>query len=116
MNPVNFIPVNRIASIVGFSKGEHYNFKGNEYSRDKDIPYQIRPIRHSEYSNPSFIDITGRKYGRLTVLGLSADVPKRWVVRCDCGKYSMRQTKSLRLLNQMMCDECTKVERMRGML
>lgn len=38
---------------------------------------------------PSFIDITGNKYGRLSVLGRSADRDDKriwWNCKCDCGQ------------------------------
>lgn len=36
----------------------------------------------------SFIDITGNKYNRLSVVGLDRLAGKRsfWVCKCDCGK------------------------------
>lgn len=40
---------------------------------------------------PSFIDLTGHKFGRLTALHLLPKDPKRqnrpyWLFRCDCGR------------------------------
>lgn len=34
---------------------------------------------------PARIDITGQRYGRLTVISYSGN--QRWLCRCDCGNY-----------------------------
>lgn len=41
-------------------------------------------------------DLTGKRIGRLQVVGMSRDVRKRWVVRCDCGAFEMRSARSIR--------------------
>lgn len=39
------------------------------------------------------IDLTGRRYGRLTVIGEAAKLPgnsnRRWLCRCECGKEAV---------------------------
>lgn len=44
----------------------------------------------------TFVDLTGRKKGRLTVLGLLADNHSLWVVRCSCGMYTVRTSRSIK--------------------
>ncbi len=41
------------------------------------------------------VDLTGRECGRLQVIGLHADMKKRWVVRCACGDYEVRSAKAI---------------------
>lgn len=46
-----------------------------------------------------FLDITGRRFGKLTVLYLSEEtrkqVNKKWMCRCDCGSEVLRDGRSL---------------------
>lgn len=39
---------------------------------------------HPISNHPRFHDLTGKKYGRLLVLGYSGNC--KWLCRCDCGK------------------------------
>lgn len=41
-------------------------------------------------------NLTGKRRGRLVVQGLAKYIPKRWVVRCDCGTYEVRTSKAIR--------------------
>jgi hypothetical protein len=41
------------------------------------------------------VDLTGKRYGRLQVIGLHAYLKKRWVVRCACGDYEVRSAKAI---------------------
>lgn len=38
----------------------------------------------------------GHRFGRMTVVGYSADVPRRWVVRCACGVFTLRKLKAIK--------------------
>lgn len=51
----------------------------------------------------NFEDLTGRKFGRLTVVGRGEDYinPKgkrrpRWICQCECGGTSLTQTPALK--------------------
>ncbi len=73
--------------------------------------------------NPELIDFRGRKFGRLTVLGLQQkDNSSRmasWVCRCACGGYCTRTAKSLKVADRggnsfvAMCGRCDYVQRLR---
>lgn len=55
---------------------------------------------------PNFIDITGHRYGRLTVLSLAPRAPSqrvRWLCRCDCGQETVVVTSDLRGGNTKSC-------------
>lgn len=71
------------------------------------------------------LDLTGQRFGRLVVIGLSArakknnNAPAGWVVRCDCGWFEERTAKALRrgcdreeLNNNVACSECGYVAQM----
>lgn len=49
---------------------------------------------------PAFIDLTGQRYGRLTVIGKDLAVKKgkpiRWICQCDCGNIKSIQGANLR--------------------
>lgn len=62
-----------------------------------------------------FKDITGKKFGRLTVLknvGRSADRKALWEARCKCGNTITTLGKSLRLGHTQSCG-CLQVDRAR---
>lgn len=40
----------------------------------------------------NFIDLTGGKFGHLTVIGIEGGVPLRWICKCDCGNTSLVRT------------------------
>ena len=67
---------------------------------------------------PSFISteilpkdrvLTGKKFGRLTVVGYLG--PKSWCVRCACGKYTRKTSTTInRGHKDSMCPECQNKE------
>lgn len=71
------------------------------------------PITLKKPDNPTFVDLTGRKKGTLTVIGVSYSTlgssgkGLRWVVQCDCGSYEIRTTKSInKTLTYDACGIC----------
>lgn len=101
---LNNTPVNKTASLV-ISRGEHWHptTKGREV--DSDSPLPTKPCGDEER------DLSGVRFGRFSVIGKSKDVKKRWVVRCDCGKYTLRRSKAI--LNesnqQDRCEACKEL-------
>lgn len=84
--------------------------KGFQYVPDKNIPetkFHVDaqpPLRRPLRNAPDF---TGIRYGRLRVLGLHATLKKRWVVRCDCGRFENRWAKTIRNAHpEDSCDMC----------
>lgn len=71
--------------------------------------YAPPPLREIP-PGPSFTDITGLRFGRLTVLGLAAagfDGKKtRWSCRCTCGKYSTHRGPALVAGHEERCHDC----------
>lgn len=64
-------------------------------------------------------DLTGVKFGRFVVIGVSLWVPKknrrRWVAKCKCGRYQIFSTKAIKThmnlgIDCLKCVECNKTE------
>ena len=87
-------PINKTAGIV-VSKGFRYSPNKKAGSALFDTPPALKPAP-SLTDNESFTDLTGTRFGRLVVFGMSAQFKKRWVCRCDCGKYTMRSSKAIK--------------------
>jgi hypothetical protein len=57
--------------------------------------------------------LTGIRFGRFTVQGLALEFPKRWVARCDCGKYQLFTAKAIRnteYARESMCQHCRAIK------
>ena len=97
-------PINATAARV-ISNGTHFNCNKVIQEFESDTPHPLKNLP-SKTEN-----LTGKRVGRFTVLGMSRDLKKRWVVRCDCGTYSMRRRKAiLNPANNMdRCGECLEI-------
>lgn len=99
-------PVDAVAARV-VARGEQFEYRANVTSLDSDLPLPIKPIPDAARLNPSFKDYTGERFGRFTVLGLSADRKARWVCRCVCGRYGMRSSNAIAAAApDSCCDQC----------
>lgn len=99
-------PVDAVAArVVG--KGEQFEYQAASTSLDSDLPLAVKPIPDAAQANPSFKNHTGERFGRFTVIGLSADRKGRWVCRCVCGRYSMRSSSAIvSSAEDACCDQC----------
>lgn len=106
MKPGHERPVNRLAArVVG--AGNSYEFKMSDGAVNSFLPLPTRPVARAEACQPCFTDLTGMKLGRLTVIGISADVLARWVVRCVCGTYGLRTAKAIKkAAPDSCCHQC----------
>lgn len=100
-------PINKTAAIVT-SCGVHYEPNKIVQTNDSDLPIATRPITKAELKQKCFVDLTRFRVGRLLVIGAARDFKGRWVVRCDCGKYSTRRAKSIKNPEnaQDRCEHC----------
>ena len=104
-------PINRQAAIVT-GKGASFDPQKKIQTKDSDTPIPFRWPNPIEIINQYFIDLTGRKFGRFTVLGVYAEartkIGLRWVVRCVCGTYSVRAGKAIKNKNNAhdRCEQC----------
>ena len=89
------VPVNRMAAI-SVSTGVHWEPNKKIALEESDCPIETAPPPRNIALNPHFKDLTGEKFGRLTVVGLHATRTKIWVCRCSCGRYTTRRAKSVR--------------------
>ena len=92
-------PVNATASRVT-SKGIHWESQNPppEYHWHSDAPPKLKPVGGN--GSPLFVDLTGVRQGRLTVIGylgkLNPKASARWLVRCDCGDYEARSARAIK--------------------
>lgn len=103
-------PINKTAALV-VSRGIGY-----EPNCKIQVPEYVGPplmVKKSDHPRASgFIDLTGMRKGRLTVIGLMLEMKGRWVVRCVCGTYTTRSAKSIKSVDSNpraqydACREC----------
>jgi len=103
------LPVNKSSKSVVSKSNERYNnfHPGDMLTNSIGLPIKNIPSHVN--------DLTGIKKGRLTVIGLSASFSKdnghgyRWVVRCSCGRYEIRRSRTILKGNQNdMCNICKR--------
>ncbi|MFL5900897.1 MAG: hypothetical protein ACJ75S_06825 [Solirubrobacterales bacterium] len=120
-------PVNRDAARV-MMPGVHYEKTLHPDAKHWKVPpphYRFIP----QAGNPQSIDLTGTKFGLLTVVGWMGAIggscgrqrkgpdkpPKRmgaWLVRCACGDYEVRTARAIRNPNNKSdrCSICRDVQ------
>lgn len=100
-------PINKTAAIV-ISRGVHYEPNKIVQTNDSDLPIATRPITKEEFKQQCFVNLTGFRVGRLSVIGVARDFKGKWVVRCDCGIYSTRRAKSIKNPENVQdrCEHC----------
>ena len=96
------IPVDRVASRV-IGEGSHHQPKKKFSVLHWEAPPSIRPKPKGLR-----VDLTGKTFGRFTVLGVLAGVENQWVVRCACGDYEIRRAKAINnpKNNRDCCENC----------
>lgn len=98
--------LNKTAAVVT-GRGEHWEPK----IKVNNLHLQAPPKMKSVPGDAGFVDLTGVKFGRFTVLGLMASDGGRWVVRCACGSYETRRRKAITNQNNKWdrCVECRQL-------
>lgn len=108
------MPFDKTAGQVA-ARGESFEYTPPETVVHSETPIETRQATHREKLDPLFVDLTGVKGGRLTVIGIAATSPvdkRRWVVRCKCGDYEVRRAKIIKqwlteeFNGHAMCHEC----------
>jgi hypothetical protein len=94
--------------------------RGTHYEPDVNFAcvehFDAPPPMTSVPKCPQFVDFTGARFGRLTVVGLGRPDGNgksgRWVVRCACGDFEYRRTAAIkRALEREHCEaRCKKCE------
>lgn len=83
-------PVDKKAAMV-MARGEHYNPQIKIQQAHWSAPPPTIPVLKGQ-------DLTGKRVGRLTVVGKHSSNKSKgaiWLVRCDCGDYETRSSKSI---------------------
>ncbi len=114
MFEIDLLPINRASARVA-SKGVHYDHR----CQDRNTPHwHIMPEVCD--INPISGIRAGQRKGRLVVTGkypqnVSKKRTARYVVRCDCGRFTIRCAKSIRNSKNKndMCGECRQVENLK---
>lgn len=106
MNETNFTPINKQAAI-SMSKGFDYISNKNKAHLEGRNPLPIMDIPKKEKNQTKFNDLTGFKFARFTVIG-RYKLGKGWVVRCNCGVYTVRSVKAINNKENIQdrCEEC----------
>lgn len=119
-NPLNTIPRDITAKKVVYDKGDKYDAKVKGISvLHSTLPLPIRKtIPNHLKRDPNFRDLSGIKFGYLTVVGLFAlDKYDKWVVRCACGCYEVRRSTIINSnpteIDRTRCLGCLDLERLR---
>lgn len=101
------VPVDRVAAWVT-GPGEHFTPRNKVLTNDSEFPIETRHPTVGERNTNGFIDLTGRRVGRFTVIGVARHFAAQWVVRCDCGRYSTRRAKAIKNAEntQDRCEHC----------
>jgi hypothetical protein len=87
-------PLNASASRVT-ARGEHWV---PETQMPPGLKHWKAPPSMEATPSPAF-DLTGKKFGRFTVLGLSTERASdgaRWICRCVCGDFEARSAKTIK--------------------
>lgn len=104
----NFTPVNKTAAkvIKESSIDDQFHTKKAD-GASKDF-YWETPRPHVNLTRNE-TNLTGTKFGRFTVVGKL--VNKKWQVRCSCGNYSARKSKSIKNPNNNndCCEVCREL-------
>ena len=97
----------RAMDAIVTGKGVRFNPKTNVQQWGVCPPLKSTPQATEE--------LKGRKFGRLTVLGMSAHLSARWIVRCSCGMHEARRATVIKRAEPWdCCAECLKVLNLRA--
>lgn len=106
-------PINRTAAMVT-GRGERWQPNKKVMSGDSDLPLPVLAFNELDGQQRGQIKaLRGYKFGLLTVMGIAVTQGARgkgtrFVVRCDCGTYTYRRSKSVRNPNNTIdrCEHC----------
>lgn len=104
-------PVNKTAARV-IGRGVHWEPDRKPhpgFQHWKAPPPMVSPAKYPE--DPGFVDLRGKRIGRLVVVGYLGKPNKsksaRWLLRCDCGDYEARSARAVKAgEGDHMCIEC----------
>lgn len=100
-------PINKTAALV-VSKGTEFVPMKRVLTMDSPNPIPTIGTGRLPYNIAKVVQgYIGKRRGRLVVVGLYSHQPMRYVMRCQCGTYTVRKSKTLRNeANYDMCEHC----------
>lgn len=116
---VSSAPQNAQAAIVRDGSGDLY--QPRLFNALEGMP-PLKPITPQIRLNPAWVDYTGRRIGRATVVGLmqkktGSKTPASWVCKCVCGYYLTATSKTIRRAmngeHDLMCGWCADAKKIR---
>ena len=101
-------PVDKNAASV-LRPGDHFSTVRKSYQFHSTTPIKCLPLPRE----PTFIDRTGQKKGRMTAVGYLGG--GLWLARCVCGRYESRRNSAFRSEKNIndKCEECDVTEYLR---
>jgi hypothetical protein len=117
------MPSDKTAGRVA-ARGEHFEWRPQGTVLHSADPLRLRQPTLQELGQPSFKNLTGARIGRLSVLGIAADVVTsngtNWAVRCVCGSYETRKARYIKACvagedtgeHEPMCSWCGNTRRL----
>lgn len=90
-NIASRVPADKTAATVTSKSNSNYKPKLESYSFISKTPIPIKPVTRSMLLANGFKNLTGVTFDRLTVIGMSRDLPKRWVCSGCNHSYFMHQ-------------------------
>ena len=120
------VPVDKLAAMV-LSKGIHWNPEINPTEIISDTPIECQKVFPRRPKGQRIKNLIGYKTGKLTVIGYygiynsgctkgkAGQQNQLWVVRCVCGRYTIRRGKTLlkKRENILMCAYCDYLEHLK---
>lgn len=111
-------PLNKQAAVDYNATGEQPSCKASG-GHVLLAPPRMRPVP----TVSTFVDLTGRRFGSLAVIGLKAIEPEdgkwaetRWVCRCTCGNYTLRRADKLSKKPADADERCPECDQKRRVL
>lgn len=105
MDALHNKPVDRVAVRI-LSRGEQYRSPKKITQAHQALPFPLGKMPRKPDSG--FVNLTGNRRGRLTVIGILKDSLSKWICRCDCGNHVLRKAKSIKneKNQQDRCEDC----------
>ncbi len=100
-------PANRTAAVV-LQKGQHFEHRPDDNIFDAPLPVL-------GYTGPTEFCLIGERFFRFKVVGYLGKNSRKcgkWLLRCDCGKYTVRSGKIIKTLDEEhgKCGHCQELE------
>jgi hypothetical protein len=122
-------PINKTAALVTSRSKHNYRFRDCRWDSELPLPHyaswyenimssqtksgkpRSKKYYDKQWEQTKHLDLTGQRRGRLVAIGVSKVHKPKWVCRCDCGKYTIRQRRCFkRDMCFDACEECWRLE------